>query len=598
MKKILLALALFLAPSIAMAQCNGVFQNGQVCGNASGAPALPKPTAATVFPAASPGGANGAIQYNNGGLFGGFTMSGDVETNTSTGVTTIQPGVVTNTKLATGAANTMKGSLNGSTTSDIALVACSAVYQLTQWISGTGWQCGNQSTLPSRAIASSLNLSAQTALNTQGYTTAGDAGGAYFLNVGTAPFIDSFITAVSINNVGVSCTNGTYQDIFFSGGTGGGAQGNGVVSGGVLTSINITTPGNAYSVNDILTVNGSIPCTTPPSIKVTSISAPLCSFTDSVGNHFQLVFQTVLEVRQCGAKVNWNLTTGDSAANDDTASIQAALNFAYANTASTSGAGILGAGGLLGNKVDSPEGWSMITSTIVIPQGVMWFGQGEWSSGIQLANSFPPADQGIIFCDPNVQVACFGSYMEGFYIQDCRTCTANSGTNLIFSNSIQQGYFLRKIVTAGVVRGCIALNIGYGGAAMVGMQDVEAGSPASTNCISISYGNAQVRMDSIIIESAVAGVPAAGLAITSGNVLLTGFHCESYSNCIFIDTTEGYNRLQNLTGGGSGCTNLVSRSGGNANASVIANAAKNGCTNTLNNNGSTTSTDIVADVVF
>ncbi|MGY3110749.1 hypothetical protein [Bradyrhizobium sp. LM6.9] len=72
--------------------------------------------------------------------FGGFTQSGDVTVNTSTGVATIQPnavttskilnGNVTNTKLAPGAANTLKGSLDGITTSDLAIASCSALYNL------------------------------------------------------------------------------------------------------------------------------------------------------------------------------------------------------------------------------------------------------------------------------------------------------------------------------------------------------------------------------------------------------------------------------------------------------------------------------------
>ena len=68
---------------------------------------------------ANPGGTNGQIQYNASSTFGGFTMSGDMAVNTSTGVATIQPAAVTNSKLATGAANTIKGTINGSSTADL-----------------------------------------------------------------------------------------------------------------------------------------------------------------------------------------------------------------------------------------------------------------------------------------------------------------------------------------------------------------------------------------------------------------------------------------------------------------------------------------------
>lgn len=42
----------------------------------------------------SPGGSNTQIQYNNSGAFAGFTMSGDVTVNTSTGIASITPGAV------------------------------------------------------------------------------------------------------------------------------------------------------------------------------------------------------------------------------------------------------------------------------------------------------------------------------------------------------------------------------------------------------------------------------------------------------------------------------------------------------------------------
>ncbi|WP_456662965.1 hypothetical protein [Bradyrhizobium sp. LB13.1] len=130
---------------------------------------------------AAPGGSVGQQQYKAGAAtFGGFTQSGDVTVNTSTGVATIQPnavttskilnGNVTNTKLAPGAANTLKGSLDGITTSDLAIASCSALYNFTQWVSGTGWQCGINPVLPSRAIAATLNLSAFTSITTLGYS--------------------------------------------------------------------------------------------------------------------------------------------------------------------------------------------------------------------------------------------------------------------------------------------------------------------------------------------------------------------------------------------------------------------------------------------
>lgn len=66
MKKIALALALFLAPSLAFAQCNGVFPANTLCGNLTASPAVPGPFSASgtiVGPAAST--LNGLPKWGN-----------------------------------------------------------------------------------------------------------------------------------------------------------------------------------------------------------------------------------------------------------------------------------------------------------------------------------------------------------------------------------------------------------------------------------------------------------------------------------------------------------------------------------------------------
>ena len=51
----------------------------------------------------TPGGSSGQIQYDNGGSFGGFTMSGDATLVTSTGVITIGSGAISTGKIAASA---------------------------------------------------------------------------------------------------------------------------------------------------------------------------------------------------------------------------------------------------------------------------------------------------------------------------------------------------------------------------------------------------------------------------------------------------------------------------------------------------------------
>lgn len=56
----------------------------------------------------TPGGSSGTIQFNNGGVFGGFHVSGDISIDTTTGVTTINPNAVTTPKIADGAVSGAK----------------------------------------------------------------------------------------------------------------------------------------------------------------------------------------------------------------------------------------------------------------------------------------------------------------------------------------------------------------------------------------------------------------------------------------------------------------------------------------------------------
>jgi hypothetical protein len=87
MKRILFALALMLLPSVAFAQCNGVFANNTVCGNISGGPNIPGQVPAASLVTAA-GGTSGQTQYNNSGVLGGYTPSQDCTVVPSTGVTT------------------------------------------------------------------------------------------------------------------------------------------------------------------------------------------------------------------------------------------------------------------------------------------------------------------------------------------------------------------------------------------------------------------------------------------------------------------------------------------------------------------------------
>lgn len=82
-------------------------------------------------------------------------FTGDVTNSAGTVATTISAGAVTNAKMAAGAANTIKGSVNGSSEADLAVGSCSGANQAINWTSGTGPGCA---TLSATTAGFGLNL--------------------------------------------------------------------------------------------------------------------------------------------------------------------------------------------------------------------------------------------------------------------------------------------------------------------------------------------------------------------------------------------------------------------------------------------------------
>lgn len=467
-----------------------------------------------------------------------------------------------------------------------------------------------QLVLPSRASAAGQNLSALSAIRTLGYATPGDGGGAVFKNISSSPFTDSFVNGLSILSTGSGCANGTYYVWSFNGGTGNGATALITIAGNILTSVTATGSsigvGNGYTAGDVLTPQtgtsqqpggSALSCGVYPTVGVTSVSAPVCSFTDSSGTRWQMVQEGALDVRQCGAKVDCPpLSTGGcttASATDDFTAIQAALNFGARPLGL-----IVGNGGLNGTEVQSPSGWSYVSAPLVVPQGVKWRGRGQWSTGIQWGTAVSAASHLITMCDSQSQLACFGSMIEGLSLNGAGS--GNAGTAVFFSNNIQQADFLRNVIIVGGNRGCILLTNGYGGAAYIGMVDIEAGANNLNNpCISVSYSSAIVKMVGMVIE-VPGSLAQTAIAVTGGHLNLQSFHTEGYQTGVFLNIAPGagMGQLMNLTGGG-GCTSLVVRQGGSAaNVHVIGRAYRGGCTNALNNAGALTAVDIVADTVF
>jgi hypothetical protein len=570
------------------------------------------------------GGSNNQILWNNAGAQAGFTASGDVSITPSTGATTIQPGVVNSSKiaaggvadsnLAAGPANSMKGSLNGTTTSDITLVACSAAYEFTQWVTGTGWQCGVSPVLPSRAVAATMNLAAFSAITTQGYASPGDGGGATFKKLTSGNFIDSSVTigacgsggGCTVSNVGGGCTPGTYPAITYTGGTGTGLTTTVVIGGGgTATSITVHgRGGNAYSVGDVLTSVGVTSCTTAPAITISSVTVPLGSFSDTNSDKFQLIVDqgNFPNANQFGAVGDWTHAGGDASATNNFSSIQNLLQYAGYNTGGTTS----DAGGSQGTSVIIPKGTYKVcvgSGTLLVPSSVALGGVGPGNAILKMCDSDPPSSHFVTLGDPVSHIACFYTSIRDIELFT-GSGTANSNIAMIYTNCAQQLYAVHHVSVYAGQRNCLFADTGYGGAANFNVDDFFCTLPgaftATNNGINMTYGAAVANFHNIIVESG--GTSQNGIFINTGGVVnIDGWHSEGVATPIFVDiATSTLARIHNVTGGGGGfCTSLVTRQNSSISGVTVVGALNpNGCTNTINNGGTVTTGLVIGDTTI
>jgi hypothetical protein len=455
----------------------------------------------------------------------------------------------------------------------------------------------------SRSAASALNLSSFSAIRTLGYATAGDGGGATFKKNGTSPFHDSYVTSLTITNAGSGCTNGTYLGVYYGAGTGEGLIGVMTVAGGVVTGATVTTPGNRYTVGDALTQNGFFTCsTTNPVITVATVSTPSGSFTDAAGNRWQIIPDDgkTVSVLQFGAKCDWHHSTGDASATDDTTAIQNALNYAYGG-AGKAVQGYVGAGGVAGMKVTLPTGYCM-TSELTVPCYVRLIGPGMWSGGPKARDNLAASSHYITVADSTTHQACFGAGLYDMNIYP-GSGAANAETYMIYSNNVQQHTFLKRMTISGGQRGAVYVQDGWGGAAMLGMEDIEAGtSQTTTPVIRLAYSTALISLRNVIVEAGGTfchtPVVCIGVAVNYGYVNVDTFHSEGISRPIYITNpgAQGISTYRNVTCG-AGTAACVTRTVG-ATAGLAKIGAALGNTATLDDGGALTAGNIVADVVF
>jgi hypothetical protein len=375
----------------------------------------------------------------------------------------------TNAGIAPGAANTVKGSVNGTTTSDLAITSCSAIYQFTQWVSGTGWQCGIIPVLPSRAVAATLNLSAFSSIMTLDYSVAGDGGGASFVKIAAGtPFLDTYIDN---NNTpptrvgGSGYVNGTYLGVPLGNGSGLGCSGKVTVSGGAVTAVSLAVPCAGYKVGDVLTALNSFLGGSGSGFTwtVNAISTPQASFTDSAGNLWQYVARGLPNALQFGCKGDWNGT--DAGATDNGPCLWSAASWASYPIGTSSAQ-------VNGNRIYVPRGaykvcgtWNGTIYTVPLPQGVVFSGPGVGGATLLECAANSSASHFIELCDSNSAVGQYGCKVENMTISSAQIVSSSGGVASVYSTSGQQFPLGENLEIQSGLKGCIKYDVGLGGAA-------------------------------------------------------------------------------------------------------------------------------------
>ncbi|TFV75306.1 hypothetical protein E4K64_16520 [Bradyrhizobium frederickii] len=471
----------------------------------------------------------------------------------------------------------------------------------------------------SRALAQTLNLSDFDGVVTAGHASAGDGGGATFKKI-AGTFLDTRALTGSITTNGTSgCTNGTYYGVDLDGGSGRGLTGSVSVAGGVITAITPAFTSSAgYAAGDVLSIGSTIPgCSGSKTYTIATVTTPTGSFTDAVGNKFQIVFPAEgLDARAMGVKFDWDGT--DGTATDNFTTLQNALSFAYYKTNTRSDLG-----GALGGLVLLAKGTAMVgcsgTAALVSPYGVKVKGQGNYTTVIKFCDTFSAGANQWELCDKTSHLACFGTLLEDFQIFNVVGTNGNSSRSVVYTNNAQHEAGMRRmaIYPGGCGRG-VTYETGYGGATYILLDSVEfKGGKSDANCggaggaqVYINYGSTQVLVHNLNVSgfsSGSGGPRANGLAIDGGFVDIVGFHTEQVINPVTLniptDISKGMVRARSVVGGVD-CVGLFSLSGVNiaGNFMLSPPMALNGCTRLVTNGQSGATTNLTSvsatDVVF
>lgn len=510
-----------------------------------------------------------------------------------TGGGTCSAGALALSGLATGTQDTVVGYFGSTTASATSVPNCSG--SLTYSTSTHTFGCGAGATIPvfaSRAVAAGQNLSAFSAITTQGYASPGDGGGATFIKLAAgSAFKDTYITAGTLAG-GSGYTNATYLGVPFNGSTSSGCAGSATVTAGAVASMSIVIPCAGYKVGDVLTTpNTNLGgAGSGFSYTVTSISSPKASFTDSGGNLWQYVANEAAfpNVLQFGCVGDWNGSDA-SATNNESCMVSA---LAWASLPMSSASALVS-----GTKVVVPKGAFMICGQVnlgtgnisyylPVAQGVTLSGAGVQATNIKECATNASSVHVVELCDSNALVGQFYCKVENLTLDSIQVVGSSSNIASIYSNSGQQFPLAENVQTIGWNKSCIKYEIGKGGAAndiWNGINCVQS-STASNPGFFFNAASVQHFLTRSVCASSGGGA-ANCINHLNGRLVVDGLDVEGYANGLFhqVTTVGNISSYKNVQENATSCTSAITLASGNIGGNIILENIATGCPTTVLN---------------
>lgn len=342
----------------------------------------------------------------------------------------------------------------------------------------------------------------------------------------------------------------------------------------------LETDSNTVTFTAGLHVGAEVKFTTAVQTTTGAVDASIVSydppFTGAVAQTVQTKLEQYVSVKDFGA-------VGDGVA-DDTAAINAAIS--YASTAIN---------GATGMSVYFPTGTYLISSKITLPNRVGLQGANGRGTIIKPHSTF--ADS-YMFHAVNGTSSMFGSWLRDMWI-DAR---GKNMTAVVWSQAWQETCGMDRVLIQfdGTTQTGFLYTDGYGGAALLKLQDVEIFSNSSystvrgirVNSVSLVGGFVLMVDNSTLAGDAVNKMDI-GIDMVNDSLIATGVHGENIDGSILLMQGAGCLSADTITGSSTAVNDLVALGSGFTGKMHLRNMIPNGATG-LTVNDDVTGRDIPA----